>query len=390
MTPAARYAAAIEILDRAMAGLSAERELTSWSRANRFAGSKDRAAVRDIVFDGLRNLRSFAHISGLSGARGVLVGRLMNTGEEVSSVFNGEGYAPTPLSNEELEIVNAPKSEMSRAVALDVPDWLEPLFDGDDDYSRLKTRAPIDLRVNTKKSNLQKASRALAADGIETDPVDVAKTALRVRGETRKIPQTASYKNGAIELQDAGSQALIEALDIPDRTRVLDYCAGGGGKTLAMGARGVRGVQFSAYDLDQDRLKALRERAQRADVFVKLLKRDPVKDGEEFDLVVLDVPCSGSGAWRRSPDAKWKLDENRLAALVDTQAQILSNCRELVSEKGVLAYMTCSLFRRENEGQIETFLAQNPAWSVISQQNFKLSNDSDGFFLTTLRKLTQL
>ena len=161
-------------------------------------------------------------------------------------------------------------------------------------------------------------------------------------------------------------------------------------KTLAMGARGVRGVQFSAYDLDQDRLKALRERAQRADVFVKLLKRDPVKDGEEFDLVVLDVPCSGSGAWRRSPDAKWKLDENRLAALVETQAQILSNCSEIVSEKGVLAYMTCSLFRRENEGQIETFLAQNPAWSVISQQNFKLSNDSDGFFLTTLRKLTQL
>ena len=235
MTPAARYAAAIEILDRAMAGLSAERELTSWSRANRFAGSKDRAAVRDIVFDGLRNLRSFAHISGLSGSRGVLVGRLINAKEEVSSVFNGEGYAPAPLSDEELEIVNAPKSEMSRAVALDVPDWLEPLFDGDDDYSRLKTRAPIDLRVNTKKSNLQKASRALAADGIETDIVDVAKTTLRVRGETRKIPQTASYKNGAIELQDAGSQALIEALDIPDRTRVLDYCAGGGGKNTGNG-----------------------------------------------------------------------------------------------------------------------------------------------------------
>jgi 16S rRNA (cytosine967-C5)-methyltransferase len=390
MTPAARYAAAIEILDRAMAGLSAERELTSWSRANRFAGSKDRAAVRDIVFDGLRNLRSFAHISGLPGARGVLVGRLMNAGEEVSAVFNGEGYAPPPLSDEELEVVNVPKGDMSRAVALDIPDWLEPLFDGDDDYSRLKKRAPIDLRVNTKKSNLKQASRALAADGIETDPVDVAKTALRVRGETRKVPQTASYKNGAIELQDAGSQALIEALEIPEGARVLDYCAGGGGKTLAMGARDVRGVQFAAYDLDQNRLRALRERAQRADVFVKLLKCDPVKDREKFDLVVLDVPCSGSGAWRRSPDAKWKLDENRLAALVDIQAEILRNCSELVNETGELAYMTCSLFQRENESQIDAFLAQNTEWSIARQQNFKLSNDSDGFFLTTLRKLTQL
>lgn len=390
MTPAARYAAAIEILDRAMAGLSAERELTSWSRANRFAGSKDRAAVRDIVFDGLRNLRSFAHISGLAGARGVLVGRLLNSDEDVASVFNGEGYAPSSLSDEEREIVAKQKEDMPRAVALDIPDWLEPVFNGDDEYSRLKTRAPIDLRVNTKKSSLHKAAKALLLDGIETDPVDVASTALRVRGETRKIPQTFSYLKGAIELQDAGSQALIEALDIPDGARVLDYCAGGGGKTLAMAASAGNGVTFSAYDLDFDRLKGLRERAQRADVFVKLLKRDPVKDQERYDLVVLDVPCSGSGSWRRSPDAKWKLDENRLAGLVDTQAEILNKCHNLVGENGVLAYMTCSLFHQENEQQIEMFLEQNPEWTVDLQKNFKLSDGSDGFFLSTLRKLTQL
>ena len=391
MTPAARYAAAIEILDRAMAGMSAERELTSWSRANRFAGSKDRAAVRDIVFDSLRNLRSFAHISGLPAARGVLVGRLLNAGEDVASVFNGTGYAPTPLSDEERAIVEAPKGEMTRAIGLDIPDWLEPAFDDeDDDYTRLKLRAPIDLRVNTKKSSLQKAARALALDGIETDPVDLAPTALRVRGETRKIPQTSSYQNGHIELQDAGSQALIAALYIPDDGHVLDYCAGGGGKTLAMAAQAGRNVKFSAYDLDQDRLKGLRERAQRAEISVKLLKRDPVLDSEKFDLVVLDVPCSGSGAWRRSPDAKWKLDENRLAALVDTQADILNKCHELVSKNGVLAYMTCSLFRKENELQIDAFLAQNPEWTVRFQRSFKLSDGCDGFFLTMLRKLTQL
>lgn len=386
MTPAARYAAAIEILDRVMVGEPAERELTSWSRSNRFAGSKDRAAVRDIVFDGLRNMRSFLHISGLTGGRGVLVGRLLSAGEDVSSVFNGEGYAPTPLNTDELEIVQSPKDDMPRAVALDIPDWLEPAFSGDDDYSRLKTRAPIDLRVNTKKLTIKQAARALAVDGIETDPVNVASTVLRVRGETRKIPQTSSYLNGAVELQDAGSQALIEALDIPENGRVLDYCAGGGGKTLAMAARVGRGATFSAYDLDQDRLKALHERAMRAGVVVKLLKRDPVKDQEKFDLVVLDVPCSGSGAWRRSPDAKWKLDEDRLAALVATQAEILRKCQNLVCEGGTLAYMTCSLFERENDAQVSDFLKENSEWSLGHEQNFKLEDGSDGFFLATFKK----
>jgi 16S rRNA (cytosine967-C5)-methyltransferase len=385
MTPAARYAAAIEILDRAMAGLSAERELTSWSRANRFAGSKDRAAVRDIVFDGLRNLRSFAHLSGLTGARGVLVGRLLNAGEDVASIFNGTGYAPPPLTDDERTIVEQPKAEMSRAVRLDIPDWLEPEFNGDDDYMRLKARAPIDLRVNTQKSNIKQAARALAQDGIETDPVDVASTALRVRGETRKIPQTSSYLQGVVELQDAGSQALIEALNIPENCSVLDYCAGGGGKTLAMAARVGSGVKFAAYDLDQDRLKALRERAQRAGVRVNLLKRDPVMEQEKYDLVVLDVPCSGSGAWRRSPDAKWKLDENRLTALVDTQAEILRNCKRLVRQGGLIAYMTCSLFKRENEAQVDAFVAENPEWALDLQKNLRLSDGSDGFFLSIMK-----
>jgi 16S rRNA (cytosine967-C5)-methyltransferase len=385
MTPAARYAAAIEILDRAMAGLSAERELTSWSRANRFAGSKDRAAIRDIVFDGLRNLRSYAHASGLSGARGVLVGRLLDAGEDVESIFNGTGYGPTPLTDDEHRVVDQPKSDMSRAIALDIPDWLEPEFNGDDDYTRLKTRAPIDLRVNTQKSNLKQAARALQNDGIETDPVDVASTALRVRGQTRKIPQTSSYKQGIIELQDAGSQALIEALNIPENGSVLDYCAGGGGKSLAMAARAGRGVKFNAYDLDQDRLRALRERAQRAGVRVNLLKRDPVMDQEKYDLVILDVPCSGSGAWRRSPDAKWKLDQNRLTVLVDTQAEILRNSMGLLRDGGTLAYMTCSLFKRENEAQVDAFLAENPEWTLDLQKNIRLSNGSDGFFLAIIK-----
>ena len=386
MTPAARYAAAIEILDRAMAGAPAERELTSWSRSNRYAGSKDRAAIRDIVFDGLRNLRSFAHLSGLNGARGVLVGRLLANDDDVTDVFSGQGYAPAPLSDEEMTTVQSTKPKMSRAVALDIPDWLDDAFNGDDDYARLKERAPIDLRVNLKKSNLSKATRSLALDGIEVDPVEASTTALRVRGETRKIPQTASYLNGSIELQDAGSQALIDAISLPEKGRVLDYCAGGGGKTLAMAGRANAGVEFSAYDIDPDRLKGLRERATRAGVSVKLLRNDPVKSTDLYDLVVLDVPCSGSGSWRRSPDAKWKLDQTRLDVLVQTQAQILNQSKNLVGPGGTLAYMTCSLFACENMNQINTFLQSNPEWHLDLHQTIQLAQGCDGFFVAILKK----
>tara|TARA_R110002124_G_scaffold114463_17_gene269047 strand:- start:4178 stop:5341 length:1164 start_codon:yes stop_codon:yes gene_type:complete len=386
MTPAARYAAAIVILDRAMAGAPAERELTSWARGNRFAGSKDRAAIRDIVYDGLRNLRSYQHASGLDGARGVIVGQLIALDIDILDVFNGLGYAPLPLSGEEMVVVKRDKREMSRAVALDIPDWLEPVFDGDDDYMRLKNRAPIDLRVNLKKATREQAASSLLRDGIETDPVDGVVSALRVRGQTRKIPMAAAYINGTVELQDAGSQALVAAMNIPDGGRVLDYCAGGGGKTLAMASVASKTTQFQAYDLDQDRLKALSERAARAGVHVELLQNDPVGQSQTFDLVVLDVPCSGSGAWRRNPDAKWKLTQERLNELVLMQAKILSDAQPLVAQGGQISYMTCSLFQRENELQVKDFLLQNPDWVARISHIFGLKDGNDGFFISILER----
>lgn len=386
MTPGARYAAAIEILDRTMEGAPAERELTSWARGNRFAGSKDRAVIRDIVFDGLRNLRSYAHLSGLDGARGVLIGRVLALGETPQSVFNGQGYAPALLDAHELDMVAAPKPDMSRAVSLDVPDWLEPLFSRDDDYALLKSRAPIDLRVNLHKSDLSRAKTSLAREGIEVDMLDTVPTALRVRGETRKVPQTAAYLNGSVELQDAGSQALVLALDIPDAGKVLDYCAGGGGKTLAMAALASPDVNFYAYDGDPKRLKALKDRAKRAGVQVQSVVHDPAKSDETYDLVVLDVPCSGSGAWRRTPDAKWKISPERLAELTQVQAEILNNTKGLVGEGGALAYMTCSLFAQENEQQIDRFLKANPTWKQEKSQHIPLAGGTDGFFISILKQ----
>jgi len=387
MTPAARCAAAIEILDRVMAGAPAERELTGWARGNRFAGSKDRAAIRDLTFDCLRNLRSYAHLSGLPDARGVLIGRMIANGDDISGIFNGVGYGPDALTSEEKEISERTKPDMPRAVSLNLPDWLEAEFNGDDDYSLLLDRAPIDLRVNLKKASLKSAAASLAKEGIETDPVDIAKTALRVRGQTRKIPQSAAYLNGSIELQDAGSQALVEALDIPRDGAVLDYCAGGGGKTLAMAALATGKTTFDAYDLDAGRLEGLKDRASRAGAKIRLLNSDPVLADKRYDLVVLDVPCSGSGSWRRGPDAKWKITPERLEELTDIQAGILNNAADLVNTTGAIAYMTCSVFERENTSQIDRFLSENAGWRVIKRRDFRLAGGSDGFFLTVLERI---
>ena len=387
MTPAARYAAAIEIFDRTLLGAPAERELTRWARGNRFAGSKDRAAIRDIVYDGLRNLRSYAHYSGVGGARGVFIGRLIANNEELTSVFNGEGYAPSTISYEENKMIYSSKADMTLAIKLDIPDWLVPNFNGKDEYSVLKERAPIDLRVNLKKINLDNIIASLLKEGIKTEPLDVAKTALRVIGETRKIPQTNSYLNGLIELQDAGSQALVLELNFPNHGKVLDYCAGGGGKTLAIASLISNNVILSAFDRDPDRLKALSHRADRAGIHVELLKKDPVIKDEKFDFVVLDVPCSGSGAWRRTPDAKWKLTPARLEELLETQADILNTTSNLVTENGTLVYMTCSLFASENEEQISNFIERVVGWKLTFSKHFELSSGTDGFYLAILNRL---
>ncbi|MEZ8097295.1 MAG: RsmB/NOP family class I SAM-dependent RNA methyltransferase [Amylibacter sp.] len=364
MTPSARYSAAIIILDRIMVGAPAERELTSWARSNRFAGSKDRAAIRDIVYDCIRNLRSYGYISGLEGARGVLIGRLLSRKEEISLIFNSQGYAPTSLSDDEKKIVYAQKACMPNAVQMDIPDWIDKKFGSIYDYDLLKSRAPIDIRVNLKKISIEAVISELQKDGIEAYRLDFVKSAIRVDGETRKIPQTKLYLDGFIELQDAGSQALVSELNCPERGTVLD----------------------SAYDKSEIRLKELKLRASRAGINVKLLDNDPVKKNQKYDLVIIDVPCTGSGSWRRSPDAKWKLTEDRLEDLIKIQSEILQNTSKLVATGGTLAYMTCSLFDCENQVQIKNFINKNHGWKIILSKKFPLSIRSDGFYLAILSK----
>lgn len=386
MTPAARGAAAIVVLDRWLAGEAAEQALTNWGRANRYAGSGDRAAVRDLVFDAIRCRRSFAALGGAETGRGLILGGLRAAGLSAETVFSGQGHAAAPLALAEL-VVPDPPGELA---ALDCPDWLAPRLQASlgegfaPVMGLLRHRAPMFLRANLRRTTRDAARDALATEGIIAVKHPLAETALEVIENMRRIKASRAYLEGFVELQDAASQAIVAALPLRDGQRVLDYCAGGGGKTLAMA--GVATAEFTAHDADPARMRDLPERARRAGVRVRLAETSSLRSGS-FDLVLADAPCSGSGSWRRAPEAKWALTPERLAALCAVQASILSKAVRLVAPQGVLAYATCSMLRDENEGQISAFLAAHPGW--VRQREVRLTplDGGDGFYLAILTRV---
>ncbi|MGY9046843.1 MAG: RsmB/NOP family class I SAM-dependent RNA methyltransferase, partial [Rhodobacterales bacterium] len=293
MTPAARVQAAIEVLDRISADLAAEQALTNWARGARFAGSKDRAAVRDHVYDVLRQRRSVAALGGGESGRQSMLGLLRLQGVAPEALFTGDGYGPVPLSEEELQAGQPAEGN----AALDLPDWLAPRFiadlgsEAEAVAEALKTRAPVFLRVNQGLTSVPQAIEALSEEGITAAPHALSPQALMVTGNPRRVAQSDAYLNGWVELQDAASQAVVDLLPLESGQRVLDYCAGGGGKTLAMAAR-LNGP-VDAHDANPGRLRDLPVRAERAAANVSIVDQP---DGE-YDLVLCDVPCSGSGAW---------------------------------------------------------------------------------------------
>lgn len=380
MTPAARIAAAIEVLDRIGNGQPAEQALLRWSRASRFAGSGDRAAVRDLVFDALRRRNSLAMLGGDSTGRGLMIGLLRETGRDPGDLFTGVGHAPAPLADHE-----GHRSEVE-AVS-DLPEWLVPVWQdalgarADAVADAMGQRAPVWLRVNPLRGTVEDAVAALAAEGIEVRQDLRLATALRVTSGERKIHQGRAYQSGLVELQDLSPQFACATLPLAEGDRVLDYCAGGGGKVLALAGRAA-GLRFEAHDVDPARMQDLPARAQRAGARVQLTGRPT----GVFQLVVSDVPCSGSGTWRRQPDAKWRLTRGALDDLIRTQAQILDRCATLVAAGGHLAYMTCSLLGPENDQQIAAFLARKRGFSQIFSHMWTPIEASDGFFLSILRR----
>jgi len=390
VTPAARIASAIDVLDTILAGAAAEKTLTTWARKSRFAGSGDRAAIRDLVFDALRCRRSHGWLGGADSGRGLMIGALRAAGQDPDTVFSGEGYGPTPLSDAERQSHDLAGAPL--AVQLDVPDWLmDPLSAGlgDDTAAILRLmrqRAPVFLRVNLRKATCDQAAAALHAEGIETQSHSLSPTALCVTSNPRRIQTCQAFRDGLVELQDAGSQAAVDALDLTPGMRVLDYCAGGGGKALAMAARA--DVSVFAHDIDPLRMGDIPARVERAGVTVPCLDQAGVTKTAPFDFVLCDAPCSGSGAWRRSPEAKWRLTRERLAALRELQDQVLDQAKPLVAANGTLAYVTCSLLSVENQDRIDGFLERHPGWQQCHSFRLTPLDGGDGFYLGILKRLT--
>lgn len=370
------------VLDKVLAGEAAEKALVNWARGSRFAGSGDRHAVRDLVFNALRQMRSAAALGGSDTGRGLMLGVLRAQGVDPSTLFTGEGHAPAPVTEDE-----APR-EMTELEALDCPDWLAPHLQTalGADFAPvmriMQARAPVFLRVNTHKSDLARAEHSLSTEDIKTRRHPLSPTALEVLEGDRKVGTSAAFSEGWIELQDVASQAVVDALPLKNGHKVLDYCAGGGGKSLAMAAKAK--IEVVAYDVDPRRMVDLQPRAKRAGVKISLAAGKGPQG--VFDLVLADAPCSGSGSWRRAPEARWRFDAERLAELCALQDVVMEGAKAHVAAGGALAYATCSLLDEENGDRVTAFLAQNPDFTLEKTLKLTPLDGGDGFYLAVLRR----
>jgi len=384
MTPGARVAAAIEILDRIQSGQPAEQALTRWARANRFAGSGDRAAIRDHVYDVLRNRRSDACLGGGKTGRSLMIGRLRAQDAEIADLFNGVGHAPEQLSVAEKSAGETPQEKED---IWNLPLWLVNAFSqslgkrAESTARALAMRAPVTLRVNTRKTGVPEAQAHLQQEGIDTTENPRAETALTITKSPRRLRNSPIYLNGLVELQDGSSQAAIAGVE--GMGTALDFCAGGGGKALALAASG---WHVTAHDVDANRMRDIPARALRGGHDIALCPSEDIKRAGTFDLVFCDAPCSGSGTWRRSPEAKWALTPERLQDLVKLQAQVLDEAQDHVAPKGQLVYATCSVLKEENEAQIHAFLARNTRWQATHIQRWDVDDWGDGFFVAHMSR----
>ncbi len=386
MTPAARIAAAVDVLDQILAGSPAEKALVGWARRSRFAGSGDRAGVRDHVFDALRRKRSCAALGGGMTGRGLMIGLMRDQGQDPAEVFNGAGHAPVALTDAELAHL---PPELTEGERLDCPDWLLPLFrEGLGDAAEpaltaMRHRAPVFVRVNLRRASAASVIAALQAEAVVARPHPDVPTALEIIGGARKLTTTTVWQDGLIEVQDASSQAAVLRVPMAKGLQILDYCAGGGGKALALADR--LDGPIMAHDIDPARMVDIPERARRAGVRIPTVATKGLKPAS-FDLVFCDAPCSGSGTWRRSPDAKWRLTPARLSDVTSIQVDVLTKAAALVRPGGCLAYATCSVFRSENEAQIAAFMSEHPGWRLTDTLRRTPDDRGDGFFLSVLRR----
>jgi len=431
MTPSARLSAAIEVI----ADLDARRRpaadaLKDWGLAHRFAGSGDRAAIAGLVYDSLRRKASAAFLMGDEAPRAALLGMLrLERGLDVAGIdrlADGARFAPAPLSEAERAALRDGSLAGAPAhVAGDYPEWLDPHFArvfGEEraaEGAALARRAPIDLRVNTIKANRDKTAEALKH--LHVTPTRWSPVGLRIAvaadAKNLAIHAEPAFLTGLIEVQDEGSQLAALLSGAKPGEQVIDLCAGAGGKTLALAALMKQKGQIYATDLDKRRLAPIHKRLERAgarnvQVHTPAGPEDLLADRHgSFDLALIDAPCTGTGTWRRNPDAKWRTRPGALEVRMKEQVAALDRAAPLVKPGGRIAYITCSVLAEENADQVRAFLARHPEFAVappaellaplgeralifrqavlMSDEGLQMTprrTDTDGFFVSVMVK----
>lgn len=388
MTPAARINAAIGLVDRILSGELADRTLADWGRKNRYAGSKDRAAIADLVYDVLRRKRSLAALGGGDSGRALFLGYVRDGGQPPEGIFGAGTYAPPSLTDAERSRGDQPQAHNGESA--DFPEWLWPDIQSSlgervqEIAEAMRSRAPVHLRVNLDKLSRQSAISELLSEDIVGHEHPLSPSAVEVVEGARKIRSARAYLEGKVELQDASSQAVADMVPLEPGDALLDFCAGGGGKTLAVAGR-VAGI-FAAHDADRGRMKDLPARASRAGATVTRLSLAEVEQRSPFDTVLVDAPCSGSGSWRRDPQGKWLLTREKLNQTLTLQHEILDQSQRFVRPQGHLVYATCSLLNCENGRQVEEFLARHSEFSLIVEKSFTPLDGGGGFYCAVLRR----
>jgi 16S rRNA (cytosine967-C5)-methyltransferase len=432
MTPSARLSAAIEVFTEIETRRRpAADALKEWGLSHRFAGSGDRAAIAGLVYDALRRKSSSAWLMGKDSPRASLIGmlrreRALDT-EAIAALCNGSRYAPAPLTDEETAaLANESLAGAPAYVEGDYPQWLDAHLQGvfgDEraaEGAALASRAPLDLRVNTLAAERDEALAKLAH--LNAQPARWSPIGIRIRlaaeAKSPAIHAEPLFLKGQIEIQDEGSQLAACFADAKPGEQVVDLCAGAGGKALALAAAMENRGQIYATDLDKRRLAPIHARLARTGVR-NVQVRTPLGKGEDVvanlagraDLVLIDAPCTGTGAWRRNPDAKWRIRPGSLAERIKEQETVLERAAALVKPSGRITYVTCSVLAEENNDRVKAFLARHAEFSVekpadvvkvlgeraylfaravlISDEGLLMTprrTDTDGFFVSVLRR----
>ncbi len=385
MTPAARLSAAIEVI----AEIEARRRpavdtLKDWGLAHRFAGSADRAAIAGLVYDALRRKSSSAWLMGEAGPRAALIGMLRRERglgvAQIAALCSGARFAPAPLSEAERAALASDSLATAPAPVLgDYPDWLDPhlsrVFKDERgaESAALASRAPLDMRVNTLKAEREEVLAMVAH--LHAEPTRWSPIGLRIRlsaeAKSPAIHAEPCFRKGAIEIQDEGSQLAALFAGAKPGEQVVDLAAGAGGKTLALAAIMENRGQIYATDIDKRQLAPIHERIARAGAR-NIQVRTPRGEADvladlagRIDLVLIDAPCTGTGAWRRNPDAKWRVRPGALAERAKQQETLLDRAAAVVKGGARIAYVTCSVLQEENGDQVRGFLARHPDFTVV-------------------------